>query len=132
METANNGISNLVIFSGVFDDWEAWSVLFHAHAVVHGYDAILDETGFPIPGKTEVRMIDPKTKDPTQLETLRLYRLNSLAMVHLMNSMNWNTDYGKYALHAVIKSRTLDQPMGNARKAFQNLNSQYHSAFGAY
>jgi hypothetical protein len=125
METLNNGISNLTTFSGNPDDWKAWNVLFHAHAVVHGYDGILYETGFPIPGTTEVRMIDPKTKDPTQLETLRLYQLNSLAMVHLMNSMNWNTNRRKDALHEIVESRTFDLPMGNARKAFQNLDSKY-------
>jgi hypothetical protein len=70
-------------------------------------------------------MIDPNTKGPAQLETLRLYRLYGLAMVHLINSMNWNTRGGKDALDKIIESRTLDHPMGNARKAFQNINRMY-------
>lgn len=120
-----------MIFSGNAADWDTWKFLFEASVVTYGYDGILDGTE-AVPKKSEIKAFDPETKDASELQKLQLYKLNSLAMVHLIKSMNWKTVEGKVALCIIKKTANKDYPTGSAFLAFEKLKKRYECKVSMY
>ena len=115
-------------FSGKAEDWDTWKFLFEAAAVTYGYDGILEGTD-AVPKKSEVNAFDPETKDTSEMRKKQLYKLNSLAIVHLIESMNSKTVEGNFAINVLKATRSDDYPTGNAFLALKKFNETYEGKF---
>jgi hypothetical protein len=117
---------NQTFFSGNAEDWDTWRFLFEANAVSYGYDIVLDGTD-AVAKQSEVKRFEPQERDATELKKMQLYKLNSLAMVHLIKSMNSKTSEGKVAIGILKKTASDDYPTGNAYLGFLKLKCRFAS-----
>jgi hypothetical protein len=80
-----------------------------------------------VPERSKVKRFEPDEKDSTELKKMQLYKLNSLAMVHLIKCIHSKTCEGKVATWVLKKTASDDYPTGNAFLGFQKLKERYAS-----
>jgi flagellar hook protein FlgE len=80
----------------------------------------------PVPKVSEIKAIKADRTDSVEKQVLLAYRVNSLAVSHLVSSVDTTKDAGKIATSILCNNKNLDYPNGNAFTAVEALNRHYN------
>ena len=113
----------VLYFGGKTKEWKIWSRKFLAQANRKGYKVLL--TGAEaIPTESAYTAAMSESTE-TQKKTVKLWKLNELAVKDLLLSIDGLTKQGKIAFAQVDNCTTADQPEGNCKIAWDRLVHKY-------
>ena len=118
--------SNRVIhFNGDPDAWEGWSEKTLARGRRKGYrDLLTGRVRIPTAREYELALLGDSPEDR---ETVRIAQLNEEAFEDIILSIDHTTKHGKIAFRLVKNCKSAEFPEGNAKLAWDRLNSKYES-----
>jgi len=121
----------IIEFSGKQSDWDGWSEKFLAKAEHKGYRKLLlckkSKSGFDIvPTESEYDAAEAKTsKDADDKKIIALAKLNRLAFMDLILSIDHKSSRGKVAFRLVKNCKSSAYPEGNCKLAWDRLVAKY-------
>lgn len=121
----------IIEFSGKQSDWDGWSEKFLAKAEHKGYRKLLlckkSKSGFDIvPTESEYDAAEAKTsKDADDKKIITLAKLNRLAFMDLILSIDHKSSRGKVAFRLVKNCKSSAYPEGNSKLAWDRLVAKY-------
>jgi len=121
----------IIEFSGKKSDYDGWREKFLAKAEYKGYRKLLlckkDKVGYDrIPTEEEYdEAMDKSTKDANDKKIIELAKLNRLAYMDMILSIDHKSSRGKVAFRLVKNSKSSEYPEGNCKLAWDRLVAKY-------
>ena len=121
----------IIEFSGDQSDWDGWSEKFLARAEHKGYRKLLlckkNQAGTDVvPTESELNSAEGKsTKTQDDKNIIALAKLNKLAYMDLILSIDHKKSRGKVAFQLVKNCKSSEYPEGNCKMAWDRLIAKY-------
>ena len=119
----------VIYFSGKADDFLIWITKFKAKclqskrlAYLTGATAIPTQAAYLV-----AEAVDEAARDAAQAQVVLDYERSLALFASMILSMDTRTDDGRVAFEAVNESKTVDNPDGDARMAYETLVQKYEA-----